>query len=146
MSAFLDVIKSKYNLPDLHNPVFNAIENRNHIFTGKNDMQIIQLDMLNYILVTFVNDQVTVYGMIPPSDFGKKPVTAALKKRYQINNDDNYNYHQIGPNVCTNENFSAILCCAYLRDLCKYPSILPRNNLQESVMFNWFVTFFTPKF
>lgn len=100
------------------------------------DMQILQINVCDYIVVWVNTSSIEIHGVMPEATFNNLNIVNKLIKRYP-NRNERIEYLQI--ECCRNEKLSGLMACAYMIDFISNNQIIGRNIVNDNALVRWFI-------
>lgn len=145
-NKFVDIFNNDLTLNQSHvlrAPILNCLSNATYVSQCQNDIQIVQLNLDDYLLIVVKPQSIEIHGMLSIEDFNKLAITDTLLKRYPnrypIGSNPANIYQSIAPDFCIVPKASGIVCCAYAIDFVRHGHILERDPINILELGNWFI-------
>lgn len=110
VNRFVHILNVKYgNHIRMNNPKLNSILNTNLRYSEDESLQIMQIDIVDYLLIHKTRDEIVVYSTTLPKNYITSELNDLLKIRYLNHGTKLILYHHI--DSMTKTRLGSIVCC-----------------------------------
>lgn len=131
------------NHHNLRAPILNSVSNETYICENDIDVQIVQLNLNDYLLVNVGEHTIEIHGMLTVEEFATLDLTDRFLKRYpnRFEVGSNPDIYRPIPDVffgSAEKRASGLVCCAYAIDLVRHGRIFDRDPINILNFTDWF--------